>query len=196
MVVTAGAELIVFDIQTPSAPIELGRALVQHPAEYVAVSDDGQLASVSDSSDNVTMVDISDREAPVARGSYAWPGLEQPRIMAFRGEHLFVGVRTVGLMVLDISDPDAPMYVASVDGSVSDFVLGLALLGDYAYLGQRGPTVWWLRTSATLPRRMWWVDYLWRQGRDASILSAIADTCPEAGRGWIFSICPTRARRW
>jgi hypothetical protein len=136
LLVGAGAELIVFDISTPTAPIELGRVLVNHAVTSVAVSADGQMAAVSDWFDNLTLVDISGRNAPILRGTYAWAGIQQPTGMAFDGDYLYVAVRTIGLAVLDISDPDAPSFVANSDGSVSDFVFDVALRGDYAYLGQ------------------------------------------------------------
>lgn len=136
LLVGAGAELIIFDIGIPTAPVELGRALVNHMAFNVAVSPDGSMAAVSDSFDNVTLVDISDRNAPVVRGNYAWAGIQQPTSMAFEGDYLYVAVRTIGLSILNISDPDTPTFVANSDGSVTDFVFGIALYGDYAYLGQ------------------------------------------------------------
>jgi len=136
LLVGAGAELVVFDMSTPTAPIELGRVLVNHRAFTVAVSEDGQLAAVSDWFDNVTLVDISNRSAPTVRGFFAWPGIQQPRGMEFRGDHLYVALRTVGLTVLDVSDPDTPTFVANSDGAVTDFVFDVVLRGNYAYLGQ------------------------------------------------------------
>ena len=136
LLVGAGAELIVFDISTPTAPVELGRVLVNHSATSVAVSTDGSIAAVSDWFDNVTLIDISDRNAPVAQGNYAWPGIQQPTGMAFDGDYLYVAVRTIGLAVLDISDPATPTFVANSDGSPSNFVFDVALRGNYAYLGQ------------------------------------------------------------
>ncbi|MBB5206853.1 putative Ig domain-containing protein [Chiayiivirga flava] len=136
LLVGAGAELVVFDLATPTTPVELGRAVLSHPAVSVAVSADGQLAAVSDWFDNVTLLDIGNRAAPTARGSYAWAGLEQPTGMAFSGNHLYVAVRTIGLAVLDIGDPDAPAFVANSDGTPTDFVFDVALHGNHAYLGQ------------------------------------------------------------
>ncbi|MEZ5465774.1 MAG: putative Ig domain-containing protein [Lysobacteraceae bacterium] len=136
LLVGAGAELVVFDIDTPASPVELSRVPIDHPVISVALSADGQMASVSDWKDNVTLVDISNRSAPTLRGSFAWAGIQQPTGMAFDGSYLLVAVRTIGLAVLDISDPDAPAFVANSDGSVSDFVFDVALRGDHAYLGQ------------------------------------------------------------
>lgn len=136
LLVSAGAELVLFDIQTPAAPVELGRVLVGHPISSVAVSADGQIAAVSDWFERVTLVDIGNRAAPNPRGQYAWPGLEQPTGLAFKGNRLYVAVRTVGLVVLNIADPDAPTFVAASNGAVSDFVFDVALRGNYAYLGQ------------------------------------------------------------
>ena len=141
LLVGAGAELIVFDISTPTVPVELGRALVNHSATSVAVSADGSIAAVSDWFDNVTLVDISVRTAPVAAGSYAWAGIQQPTGMAFDGDYLYVAVRTIGLSILDISDPATPTFVANSDGSPSNFVFDVALHGDYAYLGQNAEGV-------------------------------------------------------
>ena len=136
LLVSAGAELVLFDIQTPAAPVELGRVPVGHPVNSIAVSTDGQLAAVSDWFEHVTLVDIGNRAAPSLRGQYAWPGLEQPTGLAFKGNRLYVAVRTVGLVVLNIADPDAPTFVAASNGAVSDFVFDVALRGNYAYLGQ------------------------------------------------------------
>lgn len=136
LLVGAGAELVVFDISTPTLPVELGRAMVNHPASNVAVSDDGSMVALSDNFDNMTLVDISNRTTPTVRGSYAWAGIQQPNGMAFDGDYLYVAVRTVGMSVLDISDPDAPTFVANTSGSVTDFVFDVAVRGDYAYLGQ------------------------------------------------------------
>ncbi len=136
LAVGAGAELVLFNINTPTTPVELGRVLIGHLAKSVAISPDGKLVAVADWFDNLSLVDISQRSAPVLRGSYAWPGIQQPTGMAFKGNHLYVSVRTVGLAVLDISDPSSPTFVANSDGAVTDYVSDVALRGDYAYLGQ------------------------------------------------------------
>ncbi|AKS43041.1 putative Ig domain-containing protein [Wenzhouxiangella marina] len=136
LLIGAGAELVIFDISTPTLPVELGRAALDHPAIFIAISEDGQMAAASDAFDNATLVDISNRGAPLRRGTFAWPGLQQPYGMEFRGSHLFVAVRTIGLAVLDISDPDTPTWVANSDGAVSNFVFDVALRGNHAYLGQ------------------------------------------------------------
>lgn len=136
LLVGAGAELVIFNIDIPTAPVELGRVSVDHPVVTVAVSADGSLAAVSDWFDNMTLVDISNRNVPTARGNYAWAGLQQPTGMEFDGNYLYVAVRTVGLTVLDISDPDTPTFVANSGGTVTDFVFDVALSGNHAYLGQ------------------------------------------------------------
>lgn len=137
MVVGAGAEIVVFDISTPTAPVELGRTSITHPATSISVSPNGMMVAVTDWFDNLTLVDIQDPAEPVARGSYAWPGIQQPTGSAFDDTYLYVAVRTVGLAVLDISNPDAPAFVANSDGSVTEFVFDVVIKGDYAYLGQK-----------------------------------------------------------
>lgn len=138
LLVGAGAELIVFDIITPTAPVDLGRVTVNHPIEEVDVSADGSMVAVGDRFDNVTLIDISIRESPVVRGTFAWPGIQQPRGATFDGDYLYVAVRTIGVSVLDISDPDAPLFVANSDVAATDFALDVAIRGDYAYVGQSG----------------------------------------------------------
>ncbi len=113
MLVGAGAELLVFDISMPTLPVELGRVLINHPALNVAVSENGQLAAVSDSFDNVTIIDIMIEAPDVQR---QLPGRDSSnRGLEFRGDHLYVAVRTVGLQRCWISsDPDTPAFVAKL----------------------------------------------------------------------------------
>ena len=142
LLVGAGTELVLLDAANPVAPVRLGSVTLDHPAIRIAVAPDGQFASVADTFEDLSLIDIADRAAPVRRGSYAWPGLEQPQGMAFDGAgRLFVAVRTLGLAVLDVSDPDDPVLLGESNGPVTDYVFDVALRGHYAYLAQRADGV-------------------------------------------------------
>lgn len=138
LLVGAGADVVLLDATDAAAPVRLGSITLEHAIERIAISPDGQLASASDGFERLSLIDLGDRAAPQQRGNFAWPGLGQPHGMAFDGAgHLFVAVRSVGLAVLDIADPNAPQHLGFSDGPVTDYVFDVALRGGHAYLAQR-----------------------------------------------------------
>ena len=130
-----GAVLRLYDSSNPNAPVKLGEVLVGDPVRSIEISPDGQIAAIADHGNHVNLVDISNRAAPVRRGSYT--SLEQPYGMDIVGNRLYVAVRGVGLRILDIANPDAPVLLGQSNGSVSDYVFDVEVRGDYAYLAQR-----------------------------------------------------------
>ncbi len=131
-----GAVLQLYDSSVPNAPVKLGEVLIGDPVRSIDFAPDGQLAAVSDHRNHVHLVDISNRAAPVRRGSYSSTN-EQPYGMDIVGNRLYIAVRGVGMRILDIADPDAPVLLGVSNGAVSDYVFDVEVRGNYAYLAQR-----------------------------------------------------------
>ena len=96
--------------------------MIGDPVRSIEIAPNGQLAAVSDHRNHVHLVDISNRAAPLRRGSYASTGLAQPYGMDIVGNRLYVAVRGVGLRILDIANPAAPVLLGQSNGFVSDYV--------------------------------------------------------------------------
>ena len=136
-----GAMLSLYDSSTPQAPVKLGEVLVGDPVRSIDISPDGLTAAVSDHRRRVHLIDISNRAAPILRGSYATTGSRQPYGMDIVGTRLYVAVRQLGLIVLNISNLDAPVLLGQSGGTVTDYVFDVEIRGNYAYLAQRADGV-------------------------------------------------------
>jgi hypothetical protein len=78
----------------------------------------------------MTVVDISNRSAPVVLGSVATPG--EALDVTVSGTYAYVADGSAGLQVVDISNPSAPVITGSVDspGDAQD----IEVSGNFAYL--------------------------------------------------------------
>ncbi|MEZ4387125.1 MAG: FlgD immunoglobulin-like domain containing protein [Candidatus Krumholzibacteriia bacterium] len=143
------AQLHVYDLADPAAPVELAASNVNGGGivdiavvgglAYVALGD--QAMSIVDVSDPTDQLDVlSTFDIP---GQWVWDGDWEYYVpndwvtgIAVAGTHAFLSDAELGLRVFDIADPTAPMEIARLAGvAASD----LALVGDRVYLAADSP---------------------------------------------------------
>ena len=136
-VADVGGGLRVIDIADPTSPVEVGSYRPDRPtatgeyARSVAVS--GNYAYVANFYGGLQIVDISTPSNPEARGSCAgWPNVASG--VAVVGERVYLA-GTDGLIVVDVSDPDAPMVVGKETNTFSGYLYSVAISGPYGYVG-------------------------------------------------------------
>ncbi|MBN1669228.1 MAG: hypothetical protein JW862_19190, partial [Anaerolineales bacterium] len=111
-----GMRLVVLDISTPAAPVEVGRTLLPDMAWQIQVV--GDYAYIAAWSKGLQVVDISDPHAPAVVGSWlrensgSWA-----YAVAVQGNYAYLGGNDV-IMVLDISNPAAPAHVRDIGGTL------------------------------------------------------------------------------
>jgi hypothetical protein len=113
----AGAQdgLVVFDVSTPAAPTWLGSYLPDAVGEYSDVAVSGTVAYLTDVlGTGLFAIDVSDPAAPTLLGSLSSTGGEGFWGIALAGDRAFVISDLRGLLVVDVSDPQALAVVATL----------------------------------------------------------------------------------
>ncbi len=126
--VAAVAELQILDATNPShaRPVSIYRS----PAEITDLAVAGEyLYLTSSNGDSLRVLNIAHPEQPTEAGSFGTP--KSAYTTAVRGHLAYVADAGRGLLVLDISDPHAPVPVGS---STPFYAWDLVLQGDYAYV--------------------------------------------------------------
>jgi len=121
--------LLVFDVSTPQQPQQI--ASVPLPDGY-RVRLDGDLAHVSSDAAGLQVIDISDVHNPVLIASYDTVGTTGGVTVV--GDHAFLGQSTDGLVITDISDPNAVQIVGQSDGGAGSANGESLLIGDHLYV--------------------------------------------------------------
>lgn len=129
-----GSGIVIADVSDPASILVLGWVDTGAVVEYIAISDDGQTAAVSDRQRWVTLVDISNRLAPTVLAHLEVDGGGSPYGLTFGVDTLYVAVRKIGLWVVDISDPSMPVLVGEFLEIGTDFVFDVEVFGSYAFL--------------------------------------------------------------
>jgi hypothetical protein len=111
----------VLDISNPAKPVVA--ATVPGNARALALA--GSLLAVEGSS-GVSIVDVTDPRAPVAKGRYDTTYAEA---VAASGRYVYVAEGYRGLTVLDVSRPSRPTVVSTCEDV---FAVGVAVKGSYA----------------------------------------------------------------
>jgi hypothetical protein len=96
----------------------------------------GSVAYVSNSTGGMTFIDISDPEA--AQVIWETNYISEVFNIVVRQDKAYVAANEYGLLVLDITDPSRPVEVATYDPPNYEYVTGVAIDGDYAYLASGG----------------------------------------------------------
>jgi hypothetical protein len=82
-----------------------------------------------------TVVDVSDPDAPVVRGSVSSANLNNAWDVTVVANFAYVAASSAdALTVVDISDPDAPVERASISSANLDGARSVAGVGDFAYV--------------------------------------------------------------
>lgn len=131
-----GSGIRVFDIGTPSAPQELGHAMVDGVALWTVLVGDTLVVASVDSGDEGLLhaIDLREPTAPRLMNSAR---LEQlPRGLAASGNRLYVVSGETSVEVFDVRDGMGLMVVGELIGenAVPAGVLDVAVDGDFAYL--------------------------------------------------------------
>jgi hypothetical protein len=126
------AYLTVIDIGTPSAPVVVGSATVEHATVGRIVSGlavSGGFAYVTGYDEGFHVIDVGTPSEPVEVGLLETPSSEG-WLVAVAGDHAFVA--GVGLRVIDIGTPSMPMEVGHVPPQ--GVGAGIAVSNDHAYV--------------------------------------------------------------
>ncbi len=82
----------------------------------------------------VIVFDCGDPTSPVELASLALPGGASGKVLAIKGQYLYVSDGYSGLRIVNISDPASPIEVGFYD--TENYVQGVDVSGDYAFVGE------------------------------------------------------------
>jgi hypothetical protein len=141
----AAGDLRIYDVANPAATVQIGSwSGGEHSVTNVAAA--GEFAYVAGSTDlilgGVSIVRVSDPTHPVAVGFVRMGGLDWPlpTDLAVAGNLLLVsesGTMGGAMLILDVSNPAAPVGLAEYQGPSSDG-RAVAASGAFAFLGEYG----------------------------------------------------------
>lgn len=126
-----GADLVIADITSPGAPVEIGRVAVGDPVWSLAVH--GSRVVVTDWWDSVYLVDVANPAAPTVLGHYGDPD-GQIYGATLTATHAFVAVRSLGVRVVSLANPSAPQAVALLTIPGVEFMFDLQVAGSRLYV--------------------------------------------------------------
>ncbi|GEM_PF-3117164 len=124
--------LVIYNIENPSAPVEIGRwndnRLSKIETNSLAVS--GNYAYIVTATSGLIVVDITNpSEVKEVAGL---PGAIESNAMRIAGSYLFIADGKKGLLIVDIHYPQKPVLISTV--LVSGEALDVAVVGKYAYV--------------------------------------------------------------
>ncbi|HXU30407.1 MAG TPA: Ig-like domain-containing protein [Thermoanaerobaculia bacterium] len=146
--VVGSSGLDLFDLSNPADPVHLGTLAEVGDRSGVDLSEDGRLAIVvgfgnggggggtdlarvgQAGTSGFDLVDLSDPANPVARGSLALSGAVDATL---RNGIAFVATIDESLTTADVTDPDAPLRLASTPPAFGGRLNEVALFGDFAF---------------------------------------------------------------
>jgi len=146
-----GAGMRVLDITNPANPISVG--LCDTPGSVTDVVVAGDYAYLAGSPPGLFVMSISNPASPSIAGTCNLS--TTGRSVRVQGNRAYV-TTYAGLSVVDITDPAHPVLVDSYDPPNSGYTYGIAVAGDYAYLGLSSD-------NAILPVKIVSVDCLMSQ---------------------------------
>jgi hypothetical protein len=125
----------IFDVSTPSFPIQLGGVATAAENHFVALSEDGKYAYVTQTfGGTVRVIDISDPGLPTEVGEYwdgDWNTNRQPKT---KGNFLYLP-HTWGVKTLDVSDPINPSLVGEFGATPLSYgAPDISIFGNHAYV--------------------------------------------------------------
>jgi hypothetical protein len=105
-----------FDVSTPEEPVLEGIYAAEQPAQSVTAGDDGRAYLVLAGSGVVEILDLEDPSNPRRLGAHepSRPGGRTQRV-AVRAGGMAVPAAEDGIEWVDVSDPAAPLLVATLD---------------------------------------------------------------------------------
>jgi len=128
-VLCTGPTLHIFDLQTPTAPVEVGYLPVFASGWTRGITVASGFAYVA-TDDGLFIVDATTPESPVLVGTLDTPG--QAQDVAVVGDLAYVADFAGGLRVVDVANQTAPEEVGHA--RFPGFAEAVAVVGDYAYV--------------------------------------------------------------
>ena len=125
---TASLWIFRIDISTPSNPQLISTFSNLEAAIDVAVV--GNIAYVTDATLGLSVIDITDPQAPILVTTVSATNLQKIEI---KGNAIYVSDSDSGLHAFDISNPRSPVLVATLATSGSAF--GLSVMGWHVFIG-------------------------------------------------------------
>jgi len=174
----AASDVVMVDLQTPSAPARMGRIATPGTAQDVSVH--GNTLYVADGNAGLRVYDITQPANPVERGSLvlSYTGDRDAREVAVVGTVAYVGLGSVGcLFVVDVSNPASPVNLGrpySSNCAVNEIIPG----GNVLYVAADGELLIWDITQPSSPL----FKNRWSNGYALRAL-AVKDTLLMAGSG-------------
>lgn len=136
--VGGAASCDIVDISDPWNPVRLSTLDIIDAEDIVLGGETLYIASSSIASPDLTIVDISDAESPQTLGALTLPSsVHRTYDIALRGGTAYLATGSLGMQIIDVSDPTAPSVMHTADAGGLDtagFGRGIAVAGDYAYL--------------------------------------------------------------
>src|SRR6056297_1409817 len=151
------SRLRMLDVTRPSESREMG--VCSFPGGFPdAVKSDGSLVLIANwngraDSQQLHLIDIADPKRPTLRCSFSTPKGSSNYQIDMHGSMVFLAT-TMGLRVIDITDPDAPSDV-SITAGRGQWVRGVDILGTKAYLAtsMHGGASWLQIIEVANPRK-------------------------------------------
>jgi len=125
------AGIRIFDVTTPSAPVQLG--VYDTPGTATQLAVDGTRVYVASGGQGMHIVDATNPAAPALLGVAAASWVDD---VAVRNGFAYVVDRFAGFLVFDVADPAAPTMVGSLPSLLND--RSILLRGEVAYLAGPG----------------------------------------------------------
>lgn len=110
-VANSGVGLLVFDVSTPSAPVQVGYCNTPGGAEGVTIA--GSYAYVADGACGLRIIDITNPAAPSQAGFFDTPGYARDVFVS--GSTAYVADGLAGLRIINVANPAAPVETGSCD---------------------------------------------------------------------------------
>jgi len=130
-----GTMLRILNVSNPANMVLIGKVNVDNPIWHIDVSANGNRVAITSRNPTVTLVDVTNRAAPVVLDTYH---IDENRLgygAAFVNANLLaVAVSPAGLWLLDLANPGNISLEGSYIELGTDFVFDVEILGDYAFL--------------------------------------------------------------
>jgi hypothetical protein len=126
--VTAANTLYIFDVSSPSEPVQTGSLDFPDVAKKIAVA--GSNAFVA-AGTNVYVVDVSDPAAPEQKATI--PGIREVLDVEAEGNHVHIVDKH--WRIVDVTNPSDPQVVHNSDTGEFEFreIIAIVIAGNYAY---------------------------------------------------------------
>lgn len=140
LLLAAGAGLLVYDVNDPGAPLLAGSDLVAAPCDAVSLTIADGLVFLADAMlPGLRSFELDAASAPIEAATIELPGEAFAIEVDPSGDRAFV--LADGIFELDLTGPDAPVEVGSLDGAYFYAPIDMALSGDLLFVADMGGSI-------------------------------------------------------